>query len=178
MSRAFPPWLVLAAALCGQVKSPFEPVPGAAVDRLVFQAMLPDFAGRDLLDRTWRLENLRGKLTVVDIWAVNCGPCRRVHPELQRFHERASRFQDVQVLSLSVDEDRELVIDYMAGRRYTFPVIVSEQLVERLFPSQLLPNGGIPQVWVVDDEGRRSAPFKAWNLNRVLIEVERVRGRR
>jgi len=177
MVRACVPLLVLAATVWGQGKAPFEAVPAAPLDRMVFQAPLPEFESRDLLDRSWGLESLRGKLTVVDIWAVNCGPCRKAHPELQRFHEKATRLRDVQVLSLSVDEDRELVIDYMAARRFTFPVIVSERLVERLFPWQLNPNAGIPQVWVVDESGRRSAPFRSWNLNRVLIEIEKARGR-
>ena len=148
-------------------------VPAAPSDTLKFQVALGNFEANDLSGRRWRTDDLRAKVTFVDIWSTSCGPCRREHPEIQRFYEKAKATSNVQVLTFAMDADPRRVESYMKENSYTFPVIVSEELVGKLFPA-----GGLPQAWVIDPEGRRSDPFVAWPSGRVLLEVERFAGLR
>jgi hypothetical protein len=48
----------------------FGSVPPAMSDLLQFGAQLPDFEAKDIAGRTWRLEDLRGKYTLVYIWGT------------------------------------------------------------------------------------------------------------
>lgn len=153
-------------------ESPFQVIPRVptASDTLAFRNAVPDFEARDLIGRTWRSADLRGKLTVVQLWATWCLPCRQEHPALQDFFNEARRMNNVQVLTFSGDADPSRVLSYMKEKGYTFPVIVDRDLEVSLFPLE----GGIPKTWVIGPDGRRSDPFKAWTFGRVLLEVEKL----
>jgi peroxiredoxin len=152
-------------------ESPFQvirPAP-ADLDMLAFRTTVPDFEARDLSGRTWRSADLRGKLTVVQIWGTFCLPCRQEHPALQDFFNKARSANNVQVLTFSVDSDPSRTLSYMKDKGYTFPVIV-----ERALDVKLFPEGGLPESWVIGPDGRRSDAFKSWTFGRVLLEVEKL----
>ena len=144
-------------------------IPEAVSDRLRFVAPLGDFDVSAIDGRHWRLADLKGRVTVISIWATTCGPCLREHPEIQRSYEKWRGSDRIQVLTFSVDSAPGAVRAYMLQKKYTFPVIVNEALSERLFS-----NIGIPQTWVVDRQGFRSEPFTTWSLGRIFMEAERL----
>ena len=52
---------------------------------------------------------------------------------------------------------------------YTFPAIVSKDLLNGNFPM-----GGLPQAWIVDPQGRRSSPLLLRDTGKVLAELEKA----
>jgi thiol-disulfide isomerase/thioredoxin len=157
----------VASALLAQ--SPFETVQPAVSDTLNFRTPLSDFEARDLAGKSWSLAELRGRFTVVTIWSTWCLPCRQEAPAVQALSDQAGHGK-VQVLTFSLDRDPEAVRLYMLERGYTFPVIVDPDLEGKLFPQE----GGIPQSWVIDRQGRRSDAFRAWTFGRIVLEVEKL----
>jgi thiol-disulfide isomerase/thioredoxin len=53
---------------------------------------------------------MHGKLTIVQIWATYCLPCRQEHPALQDFFTKERPLNNVQVLSFSLDDDPNRVL--------------------------------------------------------------------
>ena len=49
------------------------------------------------------------KLTIVDFWAVWCGPCRVLKPFL---HKIAGEHPEIQLLTVDVDANQELAAQY------------------------------------------------------------------
>ena len=49
------------------------------------------------------------KLTIVDFWAVWCGPCRVLKPLL---HKIAGEHPEIQLLTVDVDANQELAAEY------------------------------------------------------------------
>ena len=49
------------------------------------------------------------KLTIVDFWAVWCGPCRVLKPLL---HKIAGEHPEIQLLTVDVDANQELAAQY------------------------------------------------------------------
>lgn len=48
----------------------------------------PVFAFKDVQGKEWTNENIRGKVTLINFWQVNCGPCIREMPWLNKLMEK------------------------------------------------------------------------------------------
>lgn len=135
---------------------------------------LADFQAKDLTGRVWRVADLKGKATFIDVWASWCGPCRAQHPSLQALYNKIKSRNDIQVLTVSVDETAFLAESYLKEFKYTFPAIVSKDLL-----NGAIPPGGLPQGWIVDAQGRRSEPLDLYlDPDRIIAELEKAAARR
>ena len=52
---------------------------------------------------TWRVQDQRGKVVILNFWASWCGPCQKELPELQ---EWSKEHPDVEVLAISLDDKK------------------------------------------------------------------------
>lgn len=65
----------------------------------------PDFHATDLrTNRPVRLEDYRGKVVLVNIWATWCPPCRAEMPSMERLHKKLAG-TDFRIAAVSVDGD-------------------------------------------------------------------------
>ncbi|MCJ7629155.1 MAG: redoxin domain-containing protein [Longimicrobiales bacterium] len=62
----------------------------------------PDFATYDLQGTSRSLEDYRGKVVLLNIWATWCTPCKEEMPSMQRLYEEI-RDEEFQVLAVSID---------------------------------------------------------------------------
>ncbi len=138
--------------------------------RVEYIEQLADFEARDLSGKTWSISDLRGKATLVCVWAAAMGSSRTSQlPQLQRIYERIQGRQDLQVLSFNIDEIPYLAQKCVEEDKLSFPIIIARTLGERLFPQ-----AGLPRWWIIDAQGRRSTPFPFRNADLVLAEMEKV----
>ena len=186
-------FMTVAAALAQQASlpitengSPFLSIP-PVLEGLRFEAELPPFEANDIAGRTWRLEDLRGKLTLVYIWNTFEARAIDAHdaslrelipglsnlPEVQRFYDEVRHTKNIQVLTLCRDYDYTHASGYMKEKKYTFPVIADWVLIKKLVPHA----DGNPPYWVIDRDARLSYPVRSWSLGRVLYEIERTASR-
>jgi len=186
-------FVTVTAALAQQASSP-APINGSPFlsiapvpEGLRFEAPLPAFEARDIAGRTWRIEDLRGKLTLVYMWhtlearAVDAHDASVRHlisglsdlPAVQRFYDQVKETKNIQVLTLCRDFDYTHAPDYVKEKKYSFPVIADWVLIEKIFPNP----GGSSAYWVIDRDARLSNPIRSWSLGRVLYEIERTASR-
>ena len=103
-----------------------------------------------LLDgRQIRLEQLRGKVVVVNFWATWCPYCRHEMPDMERFY-RDYRERGFEILALSQDDAPEPVRQFLAREGYHFPVAMAEA-------GQAAALGGVsrlPTSFIIDKQGR------------------------
>jgi cytochrome c biogenesis protein CcmG, thiol:disulfide interchange protein DsbE len=62
----------------------------------------PDFPATDLAGRPVRLEQLRGEVVLLNVWATWCGPCREEMPSLERLHRELGP-SGLRIIAVSVD---------------------------------------------------------------------------
>jgi thiol-disulfide isomerase/thioredoxin len=132
---------VLAAALGGlALDSAIAAAPG---DRVKWKDVT-------LLDgRRLPAAALAGRVVVVEIWASWCPFCGQQNPRLQELYD-AQRGRGLEFLTYSIDREPAKARAYMREHGYTFPAAMATRQSERWFG----PREGLPEVYVVDRDGR------------------------
>lgn len=97
--------LPAAEAQLGAACRPLNPEPreGAA----------PALELEDLDGNPVSLEDFRGKFVVLNFWATWCEPCTREWPDLAILGQRMSERDDVVVLAVGLDEDKQDIAPYL-----------------------------------------------------------------
>jgi peroxiredoxin len=110
-----------------------------------------DFTLSDLQGKTWHLQDLRGKVVLVNFWATWCPPCRKEMPDLDALYGKF-KGQGFVVLAIS-DEEAAKVSPYLAEHKVSYPVLLDPgRKVNDLFIVE-----GIPKSFVYDRSGRMVA---------------------
>jgi len=93
----------------------------------------------------WTTADFQGKTTMVYLWASWCAPCWMHLPGIQTLYTKIRDRKDIQIVTLSVDDDMEKLRAFMKEKSYTFPVMVSKPYAEQMLPQMILG-----QHWIVD----------------------------
>jgi cytochrome c biogenesis protein CcmG/thiol:disulfide interchange protein DsbE len=108
-------------------------------------ATLPCLGGGPSVD----LASLRGRPTLLNLWAQYCGPCRQESPVIQQFHRRAGNH--VRVLGIDfADQLPSRAIAFAAEYHLTYPQLADPDAVLKA----PLRATGIPITLFVRADGR------------------------
>jgi thiol-disulfide isomerase/thioredoxin len=112
--------------------------------------LAPPFAVTTMSGQRISLDDLTGKVVLIDFWATWCGPCRAALPHMR---EIAKKFegQPLIVLSVSVDSDEGTWKEFVAKNEMTWP-----QYFDRGFTGPIAKLFGvqaIPHTFTIDSDG-------------------------
>jgi len=104
--------------------------------------MAPPFAVTTLDGKRLSLDDLQGKVVLIDFWATWCGPCRAALPHVR---EIAKKFngQPLVVLSVSLDKDETQWKEFVAKNEMTWPQYCDHGFtgpIAKAFGVQAIPN--------------------------------------
>lgn len=112
-----------------------------------------DFTIQTLNGESFPMEQLKGKVIFINLWATWCGPCRAEMPAIESLY-KGTTHKDLAFVMLSIDRknDEIKVRNYVNTKGFTFPVY----LVQSPFPNQLpeaLQVPSIPTTFVINKKG-------------------------
>jgi len=100
---------------------------------------------------TVSLEQLKGKVVFLNIWATWCGPCRQEMPSMETLYDELRTNRDFVMLAVSQDTKGRLVVaPYVEKNGYHFKVLLDpENQVGEAYDVS-----GVPETFIIDREGR------------------------
>lgn len=131
----------------------------------------PGFTLRNLKGNRESLEDYRGRVVILNLWATWCVPCRIEMPAFEALYRRY-RSQGLTILAVSLDRTGpEGVNKFVDDYQLSFPILLDPNgEVERLYSSYT-----IPMTYVIDKSGAIVAKVdgaKNWESPETFEAVE------
>jgi len=110
-----------------------------------------DFKLEKLDGTTLSLDQLRGKVVFLNIWATWCGPCREEMPSMELLYNELKDNKDFVMLAVSQDtKGRSVVAPYVARNGYHFTILLDpENKVGESYDVS-----GVPETFIINRGGQ------------------------
>jgi cytochrome c biogenesis protein CcmG, thiol:disulfide interchange protein DsbE len=115
----------------------------------------------------------RGRVLLLDVWASWCGPCKQELPMLDAMARRL-KAQGIDILAVSVDQERANVDKFLKGRGHWALTIAHDPagaIAERLQPDKMPTSYVIDRSGIVRYVNAGFVPDDAAVIERRLLEV-------
>jgi thiol-disulfide isomerase/thioredoxin len=116
----------------------------------------PELTGTTLDGSSFSLADLRGNVTVVNVWASWCSPCRAEAPGLQKVSTELAT-QGVRFVGIDTRDTNDNAKAFERRFGITYPSIVDQDGALLLRFKETLPPQAIPTTLVIDKDGRMAA---------------------
>jgi cytochrome c biogenesis protein CcmG/thiol:disulfide interchange protein DsbE len=128
----------------GLAGNPSE-VPSALIGKPVPEMTLPAVEGMDV--PAFDTESLKaGSVTVLNVWASWCGPCRDEHPLLQELAKRS----DIRLTGINYKDEPENARRFLGTLGQPYAAIVSDTKGRAAVDWGIY---GVPETFIIDGQG-------------------------
>jgi peroxiredoxin len=116
---------------------------------VVANSAAPQFSLRDVHGQPVDSSKLRGKVVLVDFWAMWCPPCEE---EIPQFAEWQNKYggQGLQIVGISMDDSASPVKKYAEKRNIPYPIAMADEKTIAAFGGVL----GLPANMIIGRDGR------------------------
>jgi peroxiredoxin len=129
-----------------------------------------NFTLTDLNGKSWTLQDLKGKVVLLNFWATWCPPCRKEMPDLESIYKQFEA-QGLVILGVS-DDDADKVREFIQKQGTSYPILLDPGSKV----NHLLHIEGIPKTFVYDREGRIVAQSIDMRTKGQLLGMLKVAG--
>ncbi len=132
--------------------------------------VVPDFSATDIEGKPISLEQYRGKVVLLDFWAVWCGPCISEMPNVKRVYN-TYKDQGFEIIGVSLDTDEVRLRNYLKANDIPWHQIFSGQKWNSPLAKQYHIRS-IPAPWLIARDGTLiSREARGIELEQLVVEA-------
>jgi thiol-disulfide isomerase/thioredoxin len=155
--------LLMAAAVLGMA------APAGYAQRSLVGESAHNFTLKDVHGRSVSLKESRGKVVVLDFWAVWCGPCVKSVPFFQQMADKYGE-RGLEVIGLHVDDrmpPAQEIKEYLEDRSIRYTNLLSTVEVDEEYAILAMPT-----TYFVDRKGRIASQHLGFNPAKTPATIE------
>jgi peroxiredoxin len=127
----------------------------------------PAFSLKDMSGKTVSLNELRGKVVVLDLWATWCPPCRLSLPHLDKLYAEMNG-RPVAVYAVNIQEEKDDVQKFIEITKLQTPVLLdSDGAVGQKYHAD-----AIPQTVVIGRDGKVAKVIPGFDPDKTPAELK------
>ncbi|MBW2238779.1 MAG: TlpA family protein disulfide reductase [Deltaproteobacteria bacterium] len=117
--------------------------------RLVKGVPAPNFTFPDLDGKMVSLDDYKGKVVLLNIWATWCPPCVDEMPSMEKLHQEL-KGEAFEILAVSIDvSGAKAVLPFMKKHKLSFPALTDTKgAIKSLYQTT-----GVPESFIIDKDG-------------------------
>lgn len=121
---------------------------------------------KNLDGTTFTVDDKKGKVILLNLWATWCGPCRSEMPTLVKMQD-SYRDKNFEIIGLDTDDEPASVINAFKDQmKLNYTLVWSDATLQNEL-LKVSKFGGIPQSFLIDREGRLRGVFTGANPGNV-----------
>lgn len=113
------------------------------------KVMAPDFSLKDLDGNTVKLSDYKGKVVILNFWAVWCKYCKQEMPDLNELNKELEKDNNAVILAVDAQESSDTVKDYLTSNDIALKVLLDSDGAV----SQTYGVSGFPTTFIVNKDG-------------------------
>jgi peroxiredoxin len=138
----------------------------------------PDFKCKDINGTNYNLNNFKGEVLVIDVWATWCTGCLNEFPYLDRLKEKYAS-SDIQFISISIDDKRDVWLNTIQKKDLKGIQLWAQDGKNSQFSlDYYLEECGLPCFILIDGTGKiinARAPRPSENLDYILTKLDKIK---
>ena len=132
--------------------------------------VVPNFSATDLDGKLLSLQDYRGKIVLLDFWAVWCGPCLTEIPNVKRVYD-TYKDQGFDIIGVNLDTDETRLRNYLKKNNISWRQIFSGQKWKSPLAQQYHIRS-IPAPWLIARDGTLiSREARGVKLERLVVDA-------
>jgi len=136
-------------ALVGLAVAVYLPIHRRAARNLPADSVAPAITLTDLSGQTINPAGNKGKVVLVNFWAVWCTPCREEIPQFVALQEKYGA-HGFQAVGVSMDDLEGTLRDFCREYKVNYPIVMGDQKIAEAFGGVL----GLPTTLLIGRDGR------------------------
>lgn len=102
------------------------------------QSLAINFRGTDMQGNMISLSDFRGKIVVINVWGIGCGPCIAEMPELNKLVKDYTNRKEVVFLAITADRKEDL-LQFFKHKKFAYKTINGVANITETFNTNALP---------------------------------------
>ncbi|MDD5543769.1 MAG: TlpA disulfide reductase family protein [Acidobacteriia bacterium] len=159
--------LLMAPEACSRYSKPTAESKQAATQG----APAPDFTAKNLDGKDVKLSDFRGKVVLVNFWAVWCGPCNVEVPELVDLYNMY-RDKGFVVLGISDNSDLKDIKSFVTEKRMGYPIVIDPGEISDEYNVT-----GFPTSFLLDRNGNIVQEYPGYSpslMKKVALQIQKL----
>ena len=113
------------------------------------KSIAPDFNLKDLDGKSVKLSDYKGKIVILNFWAVWCQYCKQEMPDLNELNKELGKDNEAVIIAVDAQESSDTVKNYLSSNNINLKVLLDQDGSV----SQTYGVTGFPTTFIINKDG-------------------------